>query len=256
MKASTEINEAQDLQNEVQKLEEETKTKETKKRSKKDEDENKDIPLMEAIYKIGLELKVPKTNEQTDPVTGKTWQYRNVEDILSALTPIRQKYGVFITFNSFPQTIGSFNYIIVTATAWNTKGEQFSLSSSAREDFDRPRNWAPQISGSCESYAKKYCLQSMFMIDDSALKAVIDPDAQPVIKTAPVNLLPKSTSGFIGDANSNLPLLVRGRGDWMKRMSDAALWPGTKDSFIEKIKAEYQISDSDLSILVAAIQNA
>lgn len=230
-----------------------------------DPDDCTRMPLARAIFEIGLELNCPKSNEQYDAGTGKKFPYRNVENILEALRPYRRKYGILITFSSRPEIVGNFNYITVTATVSNLRGESMSVTSSAREDVERPGNWAAQISGSCESYAKKYCLQSIFMIDDRKLEPVLDPDAQrwsagrvsreepaqaPAQKETPA---PAVAEPVVDTDVEQAPLLSRGLGDWMARVSDAANWVGTREEFVSKILRNYRIGDDDLEILLASL---
>lgn len=220
-----------------------------------------DVSLAEAIFRIGLELRVPKNNRKVDEVYRKDYHYRNVEDILSALKPIREKYGVYVTFESHPELVGPYLYMTVKATARNLRGEEFSVSSSAREDLKRPGNWAAQISGSCESYAKKYCLQSLFMIDDSRLEPVTDTDAQTYSEpsaqdadNAPANpAVQLSPSPEIPERPKEKPLLSRGVGDWMSRAADAANWKGDKDEFKTKLLENYRVSDENVLILLSMI---
>lgn len=239
---------------------------------------DRDLSLMEVIHRIGLELKCPKSNIQKDANTGRQFPYRCVEDILTALAPFREKYGVFLTFSSRPVLVGTFNYIVVEATIHNLKGEYFTTSSSAREDAFRPGYWGAQVSGSCESYAKKYALQSMFMIDEGKFGAVVDTDAVPASKPAakpspkeaPAKTEPQAQSPAQApeaaaetqsqneseaetEAARERKPLSRDAGDWMARMSDAAMWHGTKKEFIDKILDNYLITKSDMMLLVAAI---
>lgn len=211
------------------------------------------MPLTQAIYQIGLELRCGKSNTQHDTRTGRSFQYRSVEDILVALRPFKEKYGVFITFDSRPELVGTFNYITVKATIRNLRGEAFSVSSSAREDVERPGNWAAQISGSCESYAKKYCLQSLFMLDDSRLEPVVDPDAQEYTERGQQEQPERTEPRPEPEGDDGKPLLTRGVGDWMARVADAAVWTGTRDAFREKLLRNYRITGDDMEIMLASL---
>lgn len=222
-----------------------------------DTDGLRHLPIVEAVFRMGLELSCPKTNDQVD-ADGKHWAYRNVEDILCALKPLMKKYGVFVTFASRIECVGELNYVVVEATARNLSGETFTTTSSAREDFVRPGNWAAQITGSCESYAKKYALQSMFMIDNTKLEAVQDPDAtsnkaplQPAASREQAAQPVREEKAGLREALK--PLLVRGCGDWMTRAADAANWNGTREEYALKVRRNYRISEDDLLILLSAI---
>ena len=96
------------------------------KNQQQGDDSVRDITLMEAVFRMGMELSCPKTRDQVDAGTGRQWPYRTVEDIFCALKPLMQKYGVFVTFTTRIDCIGELNYVVVEATARNLRGETFS----------------------------------------------------------------------------------------------------------------------------------
>lgn len=92
------------------------------------------------------------------------YYYRNAEGILEAVKPLLGDLVLII--NDEPVIIGSRVYIKATVTL--TDGEE-SVSSVAyaREDETKKGMDGCQITGSCSSYARKYALNALLMIDDS-----------------------------------------------------------------------------------------
>lgn len=92
------------------------------------------------------------------------YYYRNAEGILEAVKPLLG--GLVLIINDEPVVIGSRVYIKATVTL--TDGEE-SVSSVAyaREDETKKGMDGCQITGSCSSYARKYALNALLMIDDS-----------------------------------------------------------------------------------------
>ena len=92
------------------------------------------------------------------------YYYRNAEGILEAVKPLLDGYVLVISDE--PCVIGERYYIKATATL--TDGEE-SVSSVAyaREDETKKGMDGCQITGACSSYARKYALNALLMIDDS-----------------------------------------------------------------------------------------
>jgi hypothetical protein len=119
---------------------------------------------MKKIYselsRIQRELKAPKN------LFNKfgNYYYRNAEGILEAVKPMLNGYVLLI--NDEPVMIGDRFYIKATATL--TDGdESVSSVAYAREDKDKKGMDGCQLTGACSSYARKYALNALRMIDDS-----------------------------------------------------------------------------------------
>ena len=119
---------------------------------------------MKKIYtelsRIQRELKAPKN------LFNKFGQYhyRNAEGILEAVKPLLG--GLALIINDEPVLIGDRFYIKATVTL--TDGEDsISTSAYAREDEMKKGMDGCQITGACSSYARKYALNALLMIDDS-----------------------------------------------------------------------------------------
>ena len=119
---------------------------------------------MKKIYselaRIQQELKAPKN------LWNKFGQYyyRNAEGILEAVKPMLN--GLVLIINDEPVVIGDRFYIKAVVTL--TDGEDsISVTAYAREDEIKKGMDGCQITGACSSYARKYALNALLMIDDS-----------------------------------------------------------------------------------------
>lgn len=115
------------------------------------------------LFNIQQKLKAPKN--QFNKFGG--YAYRSCEDILTALKPLLNEQQVILLINDEVIEVGGKNYIKATARFIDIEtGESVENSALAREDEDRKKMDSPQITGSCSSYARKYALNGLFMIDD------------------------------------------------------------------------------------------
>lgn len=112
------------------------------------------------LARIQNELKAPKNLYNS---FGK-YKYRNAEGILESVKPLLN--GLALIINDEPTMIGQRYYIKATVTL--TDGEEsVSAVAYAREDEDKKGMDGCQITGACSSYARKYALNALLMIDDS-----------------------------------------------------------------------------------------
>ena len=122
---------------------------------------------MEALIKIQLELKAPKN--QLNKFGG--YNYRSCEDILEAVKPLLDKYGCTLTIFDEIKEICGIPY--VEATASIQKGDEGrSVTAQAGINPERKGMDIAQSFGASSSYARKYALNGLFLIDDTK-----DPDA-------------------------------------------------------------------------------
>ena len=119
---------------------------------------------MKKIYselaRIQQELKAPKNLYNKFG----NYKYRNAEGILEAVKPLLN--GLALLVNDDIVQIGDRYYIKATATL--TDGEEsVSTVAYAREDETKKGMDCCQVTGACSSYARKYALNALLMIDDS-----------------------------------------------------------------------------------------
>lgn len=121
---------------------------------------------MEALMKIQQELKAPKGQYNS---FGK-YHYRSAEDILEAVKPLLAKHGAQLTLSDTIEQIGGRVY--VRAKACITDGKSaMEVTAYAREPEQKKGMDESQITGTASSYARKYALNGLFLIDDTK-----DPD--------------------------------------------------------------------------------
>lgn len=118
--------------------------------------------MTEKLVKIQNELKAPKNQFNA---FGK-YKYRNQEDILEAVKPLLFKYGLHLTITDEIHQVGDLIY--VQAEAVITDGENYvSTTAQAGIDPNRKGMDIAQSFGSSSSYARKYALNGLFLIDDT-----------------------------------------------------------------------------------------
>ena len=116
--------------------------------------------IQERLALIQKELRAPKGQFNA---FGK-YKYRSCEDILEAVKPLLG--DAILLINDDLVMIGERYY--VKANAALCMGEELiSATAFAREEADKKGMDAAQITGACSSYARKYALNGLFLIDDT-----------------------------------------------------------------------------------------
>lgn len=121
----------------------------------------------EKVIAAQAALKAPKS--QRNQFGG--YNYRSCEDILEAAKPILAELGLRLTLSDEIVMVGERTY--VRARAYLTDGSaSIDTTAYAREEEAKKGMDAAQITGSASSYARKYALNGLLLIDDTK-----DPDA-------------------------------------------------------------------------------
>lgn len=118
---------------------------------------------MQELQIIQAKLKAPKG--QFNKFGG--FKYRSLEDIYEAVKPLMAETQTTLVVGDEIVLIGDRYYVCATATLTNQKGEQVTNKAYAREDTDKGKMDASQMTGSASSYARKYALNGLFCIDDT-----------------------------------------------------------------------------------------
>ena len=116
--------------------------------------------IIKALNEIQKKLNAPKSQLNKFG----NYNYRNCEDILKAVKPLLGD-GI-ILLNDEIQMIGDRFYVVATAT-YKLADEEISVKAYARESLDKKGMDAAQITGSTSSYARKYSLNGLLLIDDN-----------------------------------------------------------------------------------------
>src|SRR5699024_3141159 len=118
--------------------------------------------LQEKIIWVQKELKAPKGQYNN---FGK-FNYRSCEDILEAVKPLLADEGLQQTISDKIVHVGDRYYIEATVTV--TDGENdLSVTALAREAKSKKKMDSSQITGTASSYARKYALNGLWLIDDT-----------------------------------------------------------------------------------------
>ena len=126
--------------------------------------------VYEKLMNIQANLKAPKGQYNS---FGK-YSYRNAEDILEALKHLLKDYKATVTLKDDLLLIGDRYYLQATATFTDIEsGESVIVTSLAREEETKKGYDVSQLTGSTSSYARKYALNGLMLIDNSEL----DPDS-------------------------------------------------------------------------------
>jgi hypothetical protein len=120
--------------------------------------------LSEKLSRIQIEFKAEKSKFNKFG----NYKFRSAEDILEALKPMNKKYNVYFTIN---ETLINANPPIMASVA--TIFDCDSLTSIDCQsvvgiDLEQKGMAMPQRYGSASSYAKKYALGNLLLIDDTA----------------------------------------------------------------------------------------
>lgn len=127
------------------------------------------MKLYEVLTKIQTELKAPKS--QFNKFGG--YNYRSCEDILEAVKPLLAKYNACLTISDEIRTNEHAERVYVQATVVFRYGEErLEVQALAREAESKKGMDEAQITGAASSYARKYALAGLFLLDDNK-----DPDA-------------------------------------------------------------------------------
>jgi hypothetical protein len=119
--------------------------------------------MNDKIIRIQNELKVPKA--QFNKFGG--YAYRSCEDILEALKPLLAKEKLLLFLTDRMVNVGNRNYVRACATLVNSEGNILKCFAYAREDEMKKGMSGDQLTGSASSYARKYALNGLFLIDDT-----------------------------------------------------------------------------------------
>lgn len=121
-----------------------------------------------ALNKIQTELKAPKNLYNS---FGK-YKYRNFEGICEAVKPLLAQTGTTLVVTDSMENIGDRYYIKAKAVLTSVEdGSEVVAEALAREPIAKKGMDEAQITGATSSYARKYCLNGLFLLDDTK-----DPD--------------------------------------------------------------------------------
>jgi hypothetical protein len=189
---------------------------------------------MEALIKIQSELKAPKN--QFNKFGG--YNYRSCEDILEAVKPLLLHHGCTLTLFDEIKEVGNIIYVEATASIQKAD-EGRSVTAQAGINPDRKGMDIAQSFGASSSYARKYALNGLFLIDDTK-----DPDHTNKHDSEPVSK-PQATAPA-----DDRPWLNKG-----ESLNKAMEMLRTGKVSIEQIEKKYKLSKEIKQSLETVINN-
>ena len=118
------------------------------------------MTLIDKLAAIQTKLHAPKNQKNTFG----GYNYRSCEDILEAVKPLLD--GLVLTITDEVTDVGGRIYVKATARLTDGK-DAMTATAFAREAESRKGMDESQITGSTSSYARKYALNGLFLIDDN-----------------------------------------------------------------------------------------
>lgn len=126
---------------------------------------DKKMNIYEKLSAIQTELKAPKNLYNK---FGK-YSYRNAEGIMEAVKPYLAKYKCYLIVADEVACAGDRYYVKATARLGNVDEptEMVQTTALAREEETKKGMDGSQITGTASSYARKYALNGLFILDDT-----------------------------------------------------------------------------------------
>jgi hypothetical protein len=122
------------------------------------------MTINEKLMRIQTQIKAPKNLYNS---FGK-YKYRNAEGICEAVKPYLEAEGVSLMVKDDVVEVGGKIYIKATAILTDIEsGISVSTSAFARESAEKKGMDDSQITGTASSYARKYALNGLFLLDDT-----------------------------------------------------------------------------------------
>lgn len=122
------------------------------------------LTFSERVIALQNELKAPKSRYNKFG----NYAYRSCEDIVEAVKPLCSRWGLILNLSDSVELIGSRFYVKATATLRDTLTGQAETSVGwAREEESKKGMDGSQITGTASSYARKYALNGLLLIDDT-----------------------------------------------------------------------------------------
>lgn len=164
--------------------------------------------IYEKLAAVQQELKAPKDKKNT--FAG--YNYRSAEGILEAVKPVLAKYKCTIYLSDEIREVGDRVYVRSEAVFVDTEelSEGLNVTAYAREQEEKKGLDASQITGTASSYARKYALNALLLIDDTK---DADTDEYQRITNSPQKTPEKGAKKEITDAQKKtIKLLAKNAG--------------------------------------------
>lgn len=175
--------------------------------------------LNKSLIKVQSELKAPKGQRNKFG----NYNYRSAEDILEAVKPLLAANGMTMQISDSVAEVAGIPYIESMVVVSDGETDRV-VTAQAGIDPNRKGMDIAQCFGASSSYARKYALNGMFLIDDTK-----DPDATNDHGKGPAQSAPSSAPAL-------LPLT-----DEIKAKMISAVADGKRDA-VENALGKYNIT--------------
>ena len=119
---------------------------------------------MSKLLQIQQKLNAPKSLFNSFG----NYHYRSAETILEAVKPLLAEAKCTLTLSDEVRDVGGWVFVTATASLYDENGAVLAAATaSARHEEHKKGMDASQVSGACSSYARKYALNGLFLIDDA-----------------------------------------------------------------------------------------
>lgn len=119
---------------------------------------------LEALAAVQRELKAPKGQYNS---FGK-YSYRSCEDILEAVKPLLAKHNATLILKDDIVVLGERVYVKATATFESLEEDGAITTTAYAREPDKVTGMSDsQITGTASSYARKYCMNALLLVDDT-----------------------------------------------------------------------------------------
>ena len=119
--------------------------------------------VIEDLVAIQHELKAPKDKFNS---FGK-YNYRSCESILEAVKPLLHKYNCIQVLSDQSKELCGIPVVTAIAKFVDSKGKETVVQAEAGVEVGKKGMDVAQTFGASSSYARKYALNGLFLIDDS-----------------------------------------------------------------------------------------
>lgn len=121
-----------------------------------------ELNIYDVLTLVQKQLNVPKNNRNYFG----NYNYRSCEDICEAIKPVLSSTNSALFIKDEMVEVGGRVYVKATAT-FRYKDESIEATAFAREDENKKGMDASQLTGATSSYARKYALNGLFLLDDN-----------------------------------------------------------------------------------------
>ena len=120
--------------------------------------------MLSKLMRIQTKIKAPKNLYNS---FGK-YKYRNAESICEAVKPFLAEENCILLLSDEIVAVSDRIYVKATATIKDCNSDmEISVSAFARESLEKKGMDESQITGTASSYARKYALNGLFLLDDA-----------------------------------------------------------------------------------------